>query len=109
MAQLGKDDGETVATIKIGHENATVVVRLAGEIDLTNAETLRSEMDKVVKTNPNHVVFDLGAVTFMDSSGISLLLQVAVKVRSVEVHNPSALIRRVLDATGVGDILNVQP
>jgi len=53
------------------------------------------------------VIFDLASLTFMDSSGIALLLQVSAKTRTVRVREPSALVRRMIDATGLADVLVV--
>jgi anti-anti-sigma regulatory factor len=45
----------------------------------------------------------------MDSSGIALLVQVATQINSVTLRNPTPLIHRVLDATGVSTLLGVKP
>jgi anti-anti-sigma factor len=45
----------------------------------------------------------------MDSSGIALLLQVSAKSKSVRVLRPSPLVQRMIDATGLTDILVIEP
>ena len=45
----------------------------------------------------------------MDSSGIALLLQIAAKAQSVELRQPSALVRRMIEATGLADVLHMEP
>ena len=41
----------------------------------------------------------------MDSSGLALLLGVAVQVDSVLVRNPSAAVRRVIEVSGLTEAL----
>lgn len=84
-------------------------IRLSGEIDMSNVETLRRTIEPVVARASDKVIFDLGELSFMDSSGIALLLQVSAKSRTVRVLRPSPLVKRMIDATGLTDILKVEP
>ncbi len=84
-------------------------IRLSGEIDMSNVETLRRTIEPVVARASDKVIFDLGELSFMDSSGIALLLQVSAKSRTVRVLRPSPLVKRMIDATGLSDILKVEP
>ena len=85
------------------------VIRLAGEIDMSNVDALRVVIDPVIESGPERVDFDLAALEFMDSSGIALLLRVAAKARTVHVREPSAVVRRLIEATGLSDILPIDP
>lgn len=82
-----------------------VCVELAGELDLTTVDLLDAALAPVLEESPGRLVFDLTALEFMDSSGIAAMLRAAAAVPSVHVENPSQLIRRVLDATGLTDVL----
>jgi anti-anti-sigma factor len=84
------------------------VIRLRGEIDMSNVDSLRVVIDPLMESAPDRVDFDLAALEFMDSSGIALLLRVAAK-SSVHVREPSALIRRLIEATGLSDVLPIEP
>jgi anti-anti-sigma factor len=53
-------------------------------------------------------VFDLSSLRFMDSSGIALLLRAREQVGDVVVRNPSAVIQRIIEATGLGDTLPIE-
>ena len=53
--------------------------------------------------------FDLSALEFMDSSGIALLLRVAAKTQTVRLLQPSPLVRRLIEATGLSDVLQIDP
>lgn len=52
-----------------------LVVRLSGELDHHEAELLRSEWkDMIYKNSIKHVILNLQSVTFMDSSGLGVVL-----------------------------------
>jgi anti-anti-sigma factor len=43
----------------------------------------------------------------LDSSGVALLLYAAAKSGSVRVRNPSDIVRRIIEVTGLSDILHM--
>ncbi len=52
-----------------------VTVYLKGEIDHHSAKNMREEIDKAVEFNmPSLLILDFSEVTFMDSSGIGLVM-----------------------------------
>lgn len=73
--------------------------RLHGELDMATADDL-SQLLKVAVLECRPLVLDFSEVSFMDSSGLSALLEAAGLTDgdgSVVVLNPSAQVRRVLD------------
>jgi anti-sigma B factor antagonist len=50
------------------------VVRLAGELDLSQADNLSQELERAEEDEPDILVVDLREVSFMDSTGLRLLL-----------------------------------
>jgi anti-anti-sigma regulatory factor len=44
----------------------------------------------------------------MDSSGIALLIETAQRIGSISVRNPSRVIRRIIGATGLSDVLRLE-
>ncbi len=89
-------------------DDGVPIIRLSGEIDMSNVDALRRTIEPVVARAPDRVIFDLSALSFMDSSGIALLLQVSAKSESVRVRRPSPLVQRMIEATGLTDILQVE-
>jgi anti-anti-sigma factor len=51
-----------------------VTVRLAGELDLSTADNFREVLARAEALEPAALVVDLRGVTFMDSTGLRLLL-----------------------------------
>lgn len=61
--------------VRIENAISTVRVYLDGEIDHHCAPGLRDEIDLAVEeAHPENLVLDFGEVTFMDSSGIGLVM-----------------------------------
>ena len=92
------------------------VLRLAvtGEVDLANSRELADAIHTAIKTwSVAEVVVDLDQVTFLDSTGISVLVTgynlAADYGVAYFVVNPHDLVRRTLDITGVLTTLSEQP
>lgn len=50
-------------------------INLQGEIDHHSAERIRNQLDRtILKSGADKIIMDLSNVTFMDSSGIGVLL-----------------------------------
>ena len=107
MEELDASDGSGGAADITFDADGVPTIKLSGEIDMANVESLRRLIEPVVARAPEEVIFDLAGLTFMDSSGIALLLQVSAKSGSVRLRDPSPLVRRMIDATGLSDVLVV--
>ncbi|WP_405576486.1 STAS domain-containing protein [Streptomyces sp. NBC_01092] len=56
-------------------------MELVGEIDISGATALRDRFDSVTRRRLAKVVVDLRPVTFIDCSGLSLLVQARRRLR----------------------------
>jgi anti-anti-sigma factor len=108
MEELEMDE-TSLAVEQSRDADGSPVVRLCGELDISNAHSLRDAMETVVAAHPSRVVFDLGELTFMDSSGIAVMVYAANNVPTVELRQASLIVRRVIEATGLSDILRLDP
>lgn len=98
--------------IKIKSENGTAIVVLSGEIDHHTAKNLRSELDKfVIAMQPEVLAIDFSNITFMDSSGIGLIIGRYKLLKEcggqLEIHSPQPYIRRVLKLSGIERIVKI--
>jgi anti-sigma B factor antagonist len=108
MAEL--ENQAPVATVEHAADaSGAPLLKVSGELDLSNVETLRREIDRALETQPKSLVFDLSDLAFMDSSGIAAFLQASRRVDDIVLRNPSNIIRRVVAATGLTDILRIEP
>jgi stage II sporulation protein AA (anti-sigma F factor antagonist) len=96
--------------LEFNTQAAAVVARMSGEIDLSNADELRRRVLEAVPNDAKGLVVDLSAVTFLDSAGIALLLDIAERLsyrlqRLRIVVPPTSLLRPVLNIVGLDQIV----
>lgn len=87
-------------------EDSRITVRLCGEIDHHNAAELREFIDKTIALKkPREVVLDFSGVSFMDSSGIGLIMGRFRIVREnggvLSVRHKGGSIGRMLSLAGL--------
>ena len=108
MAEV--DGGATSARFEpVADETGECVLHVSGEVDLANAGLLRQAIEAFLASAPPRLVVDVRDLTFMDSSGLAVLLQAAAKVAQVVVRHPRSMIRRLIETTGVTSILQMEP
>ncbi|MGH9006687.1 MAG: STAS domain-containing protein [Acidimicrobiales bacterium] len=100
---------EPVATVLGSGANEEFVIALRGELDLSNVEAARAVVEAGVATGPARLVFEMGELTFMDSSGIALLVDATRELDRVELRNLRAGVRRVLEITGLSGTFGLDP
>ena len=92
-------------------ERETAIVALEGEIDLSTASEAEQRIQAAEANSPGRLVIDLREVTFMDSSGLRVLL--TAHRRAEELGRDFALVKgggtvnRLLDVTGLSDRLEL--
>jgi anti-anti-sigma factor len=102
------DKAAPVGTAEVKSEGGgIVVIALIGEIDLSNVERVRELITPSVSGAGHRLVFELGALDFLDSSGIALLLWAAAQTETVELRQPSPIVRRIIEVTGLTEILHM--
>jgi len=104
MADVEEHDSAMGAVDGVGDEGGVPVVRLTGEIDISNAEQLGDALEAIVGPDARRLVVDLDGLEFMDSAGIAMLLRTASRMDSVELRNPSEVMRRIIECTGLTGI-----
>ena len=90
-----------------------LLLELKGEIDHHGARSALREMELAIDAAlPRKLVLDLGGVTFMDSSGIALILRAQQRMQLLDgallVCNVPQQPRRVLDAAGIGRLVTIR-
>lgn len=87
----------------IDRQGDTVVVRLAGKIDMSRSPDFHKSMIELCNEKPVHMVLQLGAVSYLDSSGVGTLVEIARRVKSysgkLTLAGPNARVRGVFEVT----------
>ncbi|MEX1141432.1 MAG: STAS domain-containing protein [Thermoleophilaceae bacterium] len=103
-----------------GHGEDMMHVVLSGELDLSTCEKVEHELQRIEETAPSVVALDLSRVTFLDSSGLRLIVSADQRAqreqrRFVVVRGPDT-VQRVFSITHldeklelVDDVDQVQP
>lgn len=98
----------SLAEIDVEQHERGPIVRIRGEIDLSNASSVRTEILDALNQTAAGVVVDLTETTYLDSSGVRLLFELAERLqarrqRLALVVTEAALVRRVLVLTKLDD------
>lgn len=92
-------------------EGKTMVFRLVGELDEHSAEFVRRRIDTAISDcNFNGVIFDLSRLSFMDSTGIGVIIgrykQLRKLNKPVYVRNPSQTVDKIFKMSGLYEIIS---
>ena len=83
---------------------------VAGEVDASTVATLLSFLMPLSGTS-GEVSIDMKQVSFIDSSGLRVLIEAQQRAqqcqRSVVITNPSSIVARMLDLSGLSSMFNV--
>ncbi len=89
----------------------TLIAELFGEIDHCQAQEARERIDKALDNyKAKNFIFDFGKVTFMDSSGIGMVLgryrKMGEKPGNMAIVGCSKIVRNLLNMAGVFSIID---
>ena len=95
----------------VDFEGASLVFRLIGELDEHSAEFVRRRLDSTISEgNFNAVIFDLSRLSFMDSTGIGVVIGryklIRKQNKSVYVRNPSTTVDKIFRMSGLYEIIS---
>ena len=98
------------ATLKVSEPApGRLIVAMGGEYDIASIQHLSAELDALLQRHAESVSLDMTELTFMDTSGVALLLRIANHFGPIEVRGASPLIRRTVQALGLSERLRMQP
>jgi anti-sigma B factor antagonist len=85
-----------------------------GEIDVATAPELRRQLEELADSDPSTLTLDMSGVTFIDSSGLGVLVGFLQHLREQNRDEVFVLAglpgpaRKVFDITGLGDHFRVR-
>ncbi|MDC3413107.1 anti-sigma F factor antagonist [Aquibacillus sp. 3ASR75-11] len=90
-----------------------LLVRLSGELDHHAAETLKKEWQETIKANQvKHVILNLESLSFMDSSGLGVILgrykEVTQLGGEMVVCSISPAVKRLFEMSGLFKIIRLE-
>lgn len=89
-----------------------LVVRLLGDLDLVTADEIRAKIDySLVETNSQYLLLDLSQITFMDSSGLGVILGRYRRLKEqggqMIIFGAQAKIKKILEISGIISLMPV--
>ena len=99
--------------IEVQQTESRTLVMLAGELDVSTASHLYAALSDLELTDTRNVILDLAKVTFMDSTGLSVIVTEHKRLNHVNgtltIFSPPSSIRRLFEITGLTATLDIVP
>jgi anti-sigma B factor antagonist len=93
---------------RIDRDGDRAVLWLRGELDLAQRIEVLTAVSSLVAEGVTNLAVDLSEVTFMDSSGLSALLEARRLGATLSLRNPSERVRQLLDVVVVGGLIAIE-
>jgi anti-sigma B factor antagonist len=103
------DGGSSMVTpfgVEVRGAPTAPVVVVRGEIDVATSPELRNHLATLVTRGAKDITLDFGEVSFVDSSGLGVLVGTYKRLReeqlgSIRIVNSQASVRKVFEITGL--------
>ena len=88
-------------------------IKLTGEIDHHSAVNVRSEIDELIfDLRPHKVVLDLSEISFMDSSGLGLIMGRYALIKDfggvLTLRAPTVAVMKILSLAGMERMIKIE-
>jgi anti-sigma B factor antagonist len=97
--------------VEVKKEGDVLVVAVEGELDASTAPELRDKFEELIGRGENKYVVDLAGVGFMDSSGISAIVNLFKRVRigqgDVRLCNLGSEIMKIFELTRLNRVFDI--
>ena len=96
-----------------GDEPGVWRLRVTGEVDVASSPTLRARISELLEDGADTIVLDLGEMTFIDSSGLGVLVGALKRVRELDrkdlvITGLQGPPRRVFEITGLTELFTIE-
>jgi anti-anti-sigma factor len=104
-------DGAADIAVDVLRDAGAAVVTIDGELEFGTAAKLRTTLSDLAQEDADPVVIDLAAVRFIDSTGLSLLVQAkqrfSAQGRRFELRRASGRVSRVIQISGLAELFEL--
>ncbi len=95
--------------LTLNTKHRTLTVKMRGELDHHSARAVREAIDAaLVRSSAENIAFDFSQVTFMDSSGIGVIMGRYKRVRAIGgrifIYGMNTEITRIMEMSGIHNI-----
>jgi anti-sigma B factor antagonist len=107
--QSQANPGSDKLAVHTDHDGDAVIVRLAGEFDLAAADPAREALSRATSVPRQRLIVDLSELTFIDSSGVHVLLDTYRRCRDAEatltIRPGPPNVQRIFEVTNLVEYL----
>ena len=101
-----------MAEVRFEREDETVVALLTGEVDMSNATTVRQQIAESVTPDDEALIVDLSELSFIDSAGLHSMIELGIVLDERRQHlllclPPDSTIRRAIEIIGLPHAVSV--
>ena len=101
-----------MADVRFEREDGTVVAIVTGEVDMSNAASVRQQIAESVTPDDDAVVVDLSELSFIDSAGLHSLIELGTvlderRQKLLLCLPPGSTIRRAIEIIGLPRAVSV--
>jgi anti-sigma B factor antagonist len=104
-------DGSAAIAVEVHHDAGSALVTVGGELEFGTAASLRTTLSDLAQDQSDPVVLDLTALQFIDSTGLSLLVQAkqrfSAQGRRFELRSPTPRVSRVIEISGLAELFEL--
>ncbi|MCZ7525018.1 MAG: STAS domain-containing protein [Acidimicrobiia bacterium] len=111
---MGTEDDVNLSApllVEVDVEDGAATITVEGEMDAHTCELLDGEIPEVLATGASELTLDVSGVSFVDSSGLRVLIRAHEQARAhggqVSLRGPDATFRRLLEVTGLDGVFPV--
>jgi anti-anti-sigma factor len=94
-----------ILSIELEQDGEAVVIKPSGELDISTASVLDAALREAMDRGRSEVIVDLGGLSFIDSTGLRLLVVTAERARAagnrLRLLRGSEPVERMLEVSGL--------
>ena len=96
--------------VKFLNKGTTLIISIIGELDHHSADYIRQKVDgEIIKSSTRNIIFDLSKLSFMDSSGIGVIMGRYKNIQRLNgnaaIIRPNTQIDRIIEMSGMYKIM----
>lgn len=103
---------EPLISLTIEHQGPGATVIVGGDLEFGTAATLRTALIDLAQRGCSPLVVDLSQLDFIDSTGLSLLVQAKQRIESqghqFVLRSPTDRVQRVLEISGLSELFTIE-
>ena len=101
-----------MAEVRYEREDETVVAIITGEVDMSNATSVRQEIAASVTPDDDAVIIDMSELSFIDSAGLHAMIELGTVLEERRQQlllclPPKSTIRRAIEIIGLPHAVSV--